>query len=219
MIVKICGIRTLEAAKTAADGGADFLGFNFVLSSKRFINLSKALEIIGKISKNIKTVGVFQNERSDLVNFIAEKLKLDYVQLHGKESPEYCRKIRVNIIKTFVVKKVSTVQNLLKEMKEYEKILRSGSRPQNDNKRKVLYYLLDREEQGKGDMIDPNIVKKLSLDFPIILAGGLTPLNVKEAVSEKLCGVDVASGIETNGEQDLGKIEEFIRKAKLFKYE
>lgn len=83
--VKICGIRTLEAAQTAINAGADFLGFNFISTSKRYINPELAKKIIGKLKKSAKIVGVFQNEKASFINKSISDLDLDYVQLHEKK--------------------------------------------------------------------------------------------------------------------------------------
>jgi len=82
--VKICGIRTLDAAQTAINTGADFLGFNFVLTSKHYIKPGLAKKIIKELKGRIKTVGVFQNAKINFVNKIVNDLDLDYVQLHEK---------------------------------------------------------------------------------------------------------------------------------------
>lgn len=82
--VKVCGIRTLESAQTAVDAGADFLGFNFVPTSKRYIKPEVAKKIISQIKSNVKIVGVFQNAKTDYINKIAKLLDLDFVQLHEK---------------------------------------------------------------------------------------------------------------------------------------
>ncbi len=101
--VKICGIRTLEAAQTAVDAGADFLGFNFVKTSKRYIEPEKALEIIKLIKSKVKTVGVFQDEKAETANEIALLLNLDFVQLHGVENSEYIKSIKVPVIKSIIL--------------------------------------------------------------------------------------------------------------------
>lgn len=82
--VKICGIRTLESAQTAVDAGADFLGFNFVPTSKRYIKPELAKKIIRVIGKKVKLIGVFQNAKTDYINKITKLLDLDFVQLHEK---------------------------------------------------------------------------------------------------------------------------------------
>ncbi len=189
--VKICGVRSLEMAQLAIDAGTDFLGFNFVPTSKRYLDPKSAEKIVSKIKGKIKTVGVFQNERIDEINKIAEKLDLDYVQLHGDEDVEYRKKIKRKIIQ-----KIHTDWSFT-------------------DKQNCEYFLLDREVQGKGKMIDLKIAKELTKYFPTFIAGGLTPKNVKDVVRKvKPFAVDVAGGIETEGEPDVKKIKLFIKNAK-----
>lgn len=187
--VKICGIRTINAAKATIDAGADFLGFNFVPTSSRFIDPAKALKIIKVIRGKIKIVGVFQNERLEKVIQLAKDLQLDFVQLHGQENNDYINKIGLPAIKAV---RIDDKVNL-----------------------KTPYILIDRNEQGKGQMINLEKAAKLAVKFPIFLAGGLTPDNVATVIKQvKPFAVDVAGGIETDGRQDLQKIKEFIKKAK-----
>ncbi|MBI4067427.1 phosphoribosylanthranilate isomerase [Candidatus Gottesmanbacteria bacterium] len=198
--VKICGIRTLEAARASVDAGADFLGFNFVKSSKRYIDPVKAKEIISMLLPEIKIVGVFQNEEIKMIKEIVDLLKIDFVQLHGTESARYSRLTQyAGIIKTFLLPFDFDSQKLRGEMEKYN----------------VDYFLLDRGIQGEGTPINTYKVRELSLHFPVFLAGGLNPENVSESIRiAQPYAVDVAGGIETGGEQDIGKIREFIRNAK-----
>jgi phosphoribosylanthranilate isomerase len=196
--VKICGNRSLEAAKVAINFGADFMGFIFVKSSKRYIDPTEAQDIMMKI-KHDSTVGVFQNEDLFTVQTISQELMLDFVQLHGTESPEYCRQIDVPVMKVFSVGNDFSVEEIAKQMEQYE----------------VAYYMLDRKVQGKGEMVDLEKAAALAKRFPIIYSGGLTPENVGEVVEKvKPFGVDVAGGIETDGMQDVEKIKLFLKNAK-----
>ncbi len=188
--VKICGIRSIEAAKTAVEAGADFLGFNFVPSSKRYIDPILALEIINSIRSQIKTVGIFQNVKITEVNKIASDLKLDYVQLHGNENNEYIDKVGIPVIKS------------ISENDQPDKI-------------KADYLLLDRVKRGEGELVDFDKAAKLALDYSIFYAGGLNPGNVTEVIKRiKPFAVDVAGEIEANGIQDIDKIKLFIKNAK-----
>ncbi|SRR5258708_4562676 len=209
--VKICGIRDLKSAQVAIDAGADFLGFNFIPISKRYIDPKKAKEIMNQLRINNyqlrnKIVGVFQNQPTDEVNAIAESVGLDIVQLHGEEDEEYMNKINTNIIKKIVIS-----------------LCRGGfyTHPNKDNSKgypygdKLEYLILDRENQGEGQMVDLQIAKEIAKTFPIFFAGGLTPENVTYVVSKvQPFAVDVAGGIETNGIIDIGKITAFIKNAK-----
>ncbi len=198
--VKICGIRTVEAAKESIRSGADFLGFNFVLTSKRYIDPFKAKEIRDKLYRSVKIVGVFQDESIEKIEEIIKLLKLDFVQLHGDEGREYdSLKEYVGVIKTLSLPFDFDSQKIILEMEKYN----------------VDYFLLDREKQGEGELVDVYQIKEVARKFPVILAGGLTPLNVREAV--RICNpnaVDVAGGIETDGKEDMEKIRNFIINAK-----
>jgi phosphoribosylanthranilate isomerase len=188
--VKICGIRTLESAQAAIAGGADFIGFNFVSSSKRYIDPEICHTFIDEIKGRVKIVGVFQNAPVDYVNSIAELLGLDFVQLHGDESAVYIKEINHPVIKSI------NVNNLLVNESAY-------------------YLLLDRINQGQGRMVDVTRAKEFASKNKIFFAGGLTPDNVASVIEKvKPFAVDVASGIETNGKEDLQKINGFISNAK-----
>lgn len=188
--VKICGIRSLEAAQAAIDSGADFLGFNFISTSKRYIDPSKALKIIESRRDKTKLVGVFQNADLKYVNNIAVNLNLDFVQLHGNEDNDYINNVVIPVIK--YIKLDNKIQ-----------------------KSKAEYLLLDRLQQGKGIMVKFEKAAKLAVSFSIFYAGGLNPENVANVVNKvKPFAVDVAGGIETNGLPDIGKIKLFIKNAK-----
>jgi len=197
--IKICGIRTLEAIETAIEAGADFLGFNFVPSSKRFIEPKTALKIINSIRGKVKVVGVFQDAKIVHVNEIASRLGLDLVQLHGSESAEYCRKVEAPVIKVFQLPTNFSVIKTFSIMSRYS----------------VSLSMVDREKRGEGKVIDLEKSKKLAVKFPIFFSGGLTPENVAGIIQTvNPFAVDVAGGVETEGKEDLQKIKEFVRNAK-----
>lgn len=190
VLVKICGIRSLEAAKAAINSGADFLGFNFVPTSKRYINPSDAVKIINEVRNKVEIVGVFQDADVNYVNNISLNLELDFVQLHGQENLEYIQKVQAKVIKA-----ITTSDEI--------------------NPCGIDYFLLDRVKQGKGEMIDTHQARAIADIYLIFLAGGLTPENVTKMIKKvHPFAVDVAGGIETNGKQDLEKIKLFVRNAK-----
>lgn len=198
--VKICGIKKLEHAKIAAKSGADFLGFIFVEGRKRYVEPQEAKIIIQTIRKNfpaIKIAGIFQNEKLDKVNEIAFSLNLDFAQLHGNESPNYCQNIIRPVIKA--IKVGNSEPQIIKTLNKYDKNIAS--------------FLLDAQDGGRGKKFDWNLAKDLSRNYPIILSGGLNLKNVKQAV--KIVHprvVDVSSGVEDeNGEKDGVKIKKFIK--------
>ena len=202
MLVKICGIKTLSVAQTATNAGADFLGLNFIPTSKRCITEEVAREIIvglRPVAHSVRFTGVFQNQPLEFVNKTAESLGLDFVQLHGEESSEYCAQIKRPIIKAFSLDSDFDVEATTTELRKY----------------KVAFYMLDRAGR-KGELLNFQKISELAKEFPIILAGGLTPKNVKAviAASGSIKGVDVAGGVETNGEKDSQKIQAFIPAAR-----
>lgn len=188
--VKICGIRTIEAAQAAVDAGADYLGFNFVPESKRYIEPSTAMEISRRYRGKIKIVGVFQNENAQKVLEIAEFVGLDFVQLHGNEDEAYMNKLSLPIIKS--------VTDFVPS-----------------NLAKSTYLLLDRVVRGSGAMVDFEKAKEIASERKIFFAGGLTPENVVSIIQKvKPYAVDVASGIESEGKEDVYKIRQFVVNAK-----
>lgn len=189
--VKICGIRTIEAAIAAIEAGADFLGFNFVANSSRRIHIDMATKIASMVYGKVKLVGVFQDQKIEKINQTAKILMLDFVQLHGKENNEYIAQIRKPVIKSFTLL-------------------------DNPEIIQAKYLMLDRVVQGQGAMVDLQKAALLAKNFLLFLAGGLTPENVKEIVKKvQPYAVDVAGGVETDGVQDVEKIRKFIERAKI----
>lgn len=198
MHVKICGIKHEKDALHAEKIGADFIGFVFA-PSKRRISPVNAAKIVSRLASNIKTVGVFVNEPIENMIHIAKLVGLDYIQLHGNEPEDIARKLPFPIIKAFSIGKVNP--SLL------------CSYPCD-------YVLIDSPgatyEGGSGKVFDWNLLEQYHFDrSKFILAGGLSPNNVKNAINiAHPIGVDVSSGVETNGEKDQQKMIEFIQQAK-----
>ena len=113
--IKVCGTTNLNDARFAVDSGADAIGFIFYKKSPRYILQKDAKDIVAKLPPFVETVGVFVNETSDRVNRIAEQCKLTAIQLHGDESPAFCRRIKRRVIKAFRVKD----NNSFKGMADY----------------------------------------------------------------------------------------------------
>lgn len=186
--VKMCGTTRQEDALAAVSYGVDALGFIFYAKSPRFIPFDKAAEIIKKLPPLIDRVGVFVNApMAELVT--AAGVGLSYLQLHGNESVEYCRELRLQlpscgIIKAFRVGEESRAEHFT---------------PYNDC---VDAFLLDTYVQGAkggtGKVFDWSILERLKLQKPIFLAGGLTPENVQHAIAEvQPFAVDINSGVES----------------------
>ncbi|HWP48210.1 MAG TPA: phosphoribosylanthranilate isomerase [Candidatus Limnocylindrales bacterium] len=201
--IKICGIRDLETAGFCIEQGVNFLGLVFYPPSKRYINPIVARDIVRTFRDQVKFVGVFLDSPQEEVNRIAEQVELDYVQLHGKESPEYCCEILRPVIKTFGVGPGfdSTKLTLYQQ--------------------NVPYYLFDNIQGGSGQIFDwtrlQRITREVKLTFkkPFFLAGGLTPENVSKAIQETSpMAVDVSSGVETEGRKDPAKIKKFVERVR-----
>ena len=202
LFVKICGITSSADAKTAIDAGADALGFIFYPKSPRFLDLEHARHIIRDLPRGIAKVGVFVNEPRDLLEQYIEGLSLDYVQLHGSETPQDCKGLPANVIKGLRIKSMNDISSV----PDYP----------------VAFYLLDAfsesEFGGTGHTFDWSIAveAKKILGSPVILSGGLTPENVAGAVTGvRPYGIDVSSGVEISpGRKDPEKIKAFIANAR-----
>ncbi|MDN5347652.1 MAG: phosphoribosylanthranilate isomerase [Clostridia bacterium] len=197
--VKICGIQSWGEAKTAVDCGADALGFIFAPSPRR-INPEAAREIIFKLPPFVTTVGVFVNEPPSSLLKIVDFCRLDAVQLHGDESPEYCCRLGLKVIKSFRV--------------------RESRVPPGIDAFPVQAVLLDTYVPGRpggtGLTFDWEVARRVvAAGRTVILAGGLTPENVARAVAAvRPYAVDVASGVESGGRKDPDKVRRFIEAAK-----
>lgn len=195
--VKVCGTTRLKDALLAVECGADAIGFIFYKKSPRYVSAKTAKEICSKLPPFVHRVGVFVNETADNINRIADRCGLDAVQLHGDESPAFCKKIKHRVIKVVRVKDAAS----LKEMSRYA----------------VDGFLLDtwKEDQwgGTGKVFDWELAVRAKKYGPVIIAGGLNPRNVKAAIKKvQPYGVDVSSGLERSpGKKDPRKVKAFIK--------
>lgn len=184
--IKICGITNVEDAAWVANLGADYLGLNFTKASKRKISAEKAQQIINTLPPYIEKVGLFADEDPEIVEKTLADCKLDVLQFHGDEGPEYCNRFkgRAKIIKAFRVKDEQSLSRI----------------PQYG----VDFYLLDTfvEEAlgGTGQTFNWDLaVRAKKFERPIFLAGGLSPENVVEAIKKvQPYAVDVSSGVESS---------------------
>lgn len=195
--VKICGMTQLKDALFAVEQGADAVGFIFYKKSPRAVTMKTVREIIAKLPPLVDTVGVFVNESADRVNKIADYCGLDLVQLHGEESPAFCRKIRRRVVKAFRVRDLQSIKQL-------EKFPVSGF---------LLDTFSDDLHGGTGKTFDWNLALPAKKIGPVILAGGLTPRNIGQAVRQvHPYGVDVCSGVEKSpGIKDHEKVRAFMK--------
>ncbi|WP_335872832.1 phosphoribosylanthranilate isomerase [Bacillus sp. 2205SS5-2] len=194
MKVKICGITSLKDAKSAQTAGADMIGFVFA-RSRRQISLDEAAMIVTELDSSMKTVGVFVNAPYEEVNHIAHTAGLDYVQLHGQESEEYRKKVKFPVINAVSVKEEVDLQQV------------------DDSN--CEYLLFDGARAGSGQVFQWNLLQTFSgTKTKLILAGGLSPDNVSEAIkSVKPDMVDVSSGVEMNGKKDAALMSDFVKRA------
>jgi len=206
--VKICGIRDKAHALAAVEAGADFIGLVFA-PSPRQVSPARAREIASAVKKSshtIKVVGVFVNAPSSQVNELADFCALDWVQLSGDESWEYCQELKKTIIKVIHVSSGQKTDEILADIGTGYQLL-----PE-----KELVCLLDSRVGGAyggtGQVFNWQLAREVSVRFPVMIAGGLTAANVGQLVREvKPWGVDVSTGVESNGLKDASKIRAFVK--------
>jgi len=194
--LKICGITNEKDAIMVSNLGTDAIGFVFA-ESKRKITPERAKQIIKMLPPFITTVGIFMDAGLTDVNEITEYTSLDAVQLHGNENPEYCDKMNRKVIKGILVTENDTKESLTKKMNAYS----------------ASAFILD-PGRGSGKTFNWDIARKI--EQPLIIAGGLTPENVKQVIRDlNPYGVDVSSGVEKKyGEKDEEKVKKFIEEVR-----
>ncbi len=198
--VKVCGMTNLQDALVAVEAGADAIGFIFYKKSPRSVTMKTVRQIVLELPPFVNVVGVFVNESAEQINNIVDRCNLDRVQLHGDESPAFCRKIKQRVIKAIRIKDIQS----LKQLSEYS----------------VSSFLLDTHSEGQqggtGKVFDWNLAHPAKKYGKIILAGGLTPANIRRAIQRvKPYGVDVCSGVESQpGLKDHKKIQAFLKNVK-----
>jgi phosphoribosylanthranilate isomerase len=203
--IKVCGITNIEDANAAVQMGVDALGFIFTDKSPRYILPEKAKKIVEELPPFLFKVGVFVDENKQEIEEIVHYLGLNSVQLHGDEDPAFCQNLTLlmpscSIIKAFRLGSHSKDADFM----QYHKAV-SG-------------FLLDTyvkgTDGGTGVPFDWNVLKTLNIMFPFIVAGGLNPTNITEALTIATpFGVDVNSGVEHSpGMKDHVKMMRFVEK-------
>ena len=196
--IKVCGITDRADLAHAVAAGVDGLGFIFAEKSPRRIEPEKARELIKSVPPFVDAIGVFVNEDPDVVTDIVKYCGLTMVQLHGQENVDYCQLMPVRVLKAFAVNSDTDGS----EMAVYSEV--------------AAGYLLDTYHKsmagGTGQTFDWRLIDGLHIPGPVLLAGGLGPDNVGEAISAvRPFAVDVNSGVETSpGCKDHDKITELV---------
>ena len=193
MFVKICGITRLEDAQAAVAAGANALGFVFWPKSPRYVDPARAREIVATLPESVNAVGVFVDQPADEVNEIADVVGLGAVQLHGGEGQDYVRAMTRPVMKAVAV---------------------DGTNPPLvDAWPPSVGVLLDVHDPvkkgGTGKTVDWAMAADVAKRRPVVLAGGLTPENVGEAIARvQPYGIDVSSGVESEpGIKDHGRLK------------
>lgn len=201
--VKICGITNLADARLVADLGADMIGFNFYAGSKRYVSPEHAASFVDALTGGITRVGVFVDASVNEILLAQRLVKLDAIQLHGNESARYIAELRDRVDATMI------------------KAIRVRSASDIDSAKAfgADAILLDAYSSadfgGTGETFDWQLAESAGAGIKLLLAGGLTPENVAEAIRiVRPYGVDVASGVESSpGTKDPKNLEAFIKNA------
>lgn len=187
--IKICGIKRLEDIDYVNRLKPDYIGFILTDGFKRSITVNQARLFKSRLDKSIRAVGVFVNDDIEKINALVRDGVIDLVQLHGQETPEYCRKINAPVIKYFN-------PDIFDSIKNYD----------------TDYFLFD-SGTGTGKAFDWGVIPKT--DRPFFLAGGINSQNIKQAIGavNPYC-IDVSSAAETDGVKDYNKIKQIMESMK-----
>ena len=196
--VKICGITRAEDALSAIENGADAIGLVFYSPSPRNVSIAQAAEIVKKIPAFVSVVGLFVNAEPDFINEVIAQVQLDLLQFHGDETPEQCARYKVPFIKAIRVKSDT---NLVQCAKDF-----------SASKALLLDTYTEGVAGGTGHVFDWGLIPT-ELAGTVILAGGLNPQNVAQAIAQvKPYAVDVSGGVEVSkGIKDAAKIAAFMQ--------
>ena len=191
--IKICGLRRTEDIIYVNDLKPDYVGFVFAKNSRRYVEEQKARQFRYKLLQDIETVGVFVDEDIEHIEKLIKLGVISMVQLHGSEDEEYIKRLRQNInqpiIKAFNISSKTDIEVAQKSSADY--------------------ILLDHGKGGTGEVFDWTLIQDVGR--PFFLAGGLSSLNVSEAIeSTSPYAVDVSSGVEDGLYKSYDKIQKFI---------
>ncbi|MFW2147075.1 phosphoribosylanthranilate isomerase [Acinetobacter sp. TY1] len=203
---KICGITRVQDIKAVVDAGADAIGFVFFPPSPRSVNKAEAIALVQAVPTYVQVVGLFVNATADEIAEILKDVHLDILQFHGDESPEQCQQIANHVrrrwYKAIQVKPDVTSAEMIETIHQYQQVGASAM---------LLDAWHPELKGGTGHRFDWTQFPKL--DIPLILAGGLTPENVEDAIhTTGAYAVDVSGGVESSkGIKDQQLIERFMQ--------
>ena len=205
MRVKICGIKQPEQGKAIAIAGATALGFICVPNTPRYVTKQQIRAVVEQLPKQIDQIGVFANSSVEDICQIVEFAGLTGVQLHGDESPEFCHQLRsmlpgIEIIKALRIKNSQALEQVQIYFSSVDTLLLDAYNPQ----------MLG----GTGATLDWKTLQQFQPGCPWLLAGGLTPDNVLDALKQvNPNGIDLSSGVErAPGDKDLDKVAKLFEK-------
>ncbi|MDH5429366.1 MAG: phosphoribosylanthranilate isomerase [Nitrospirota bacterium] len=203
--IKICGITNAEDAQVAVEAGADALGFVFYPKSPRCIEHAVAKRIIAQLPPFVLSVGVFVNQDQETIRNIYNECGLAFAQLHGDETPTFCETLSRPVLRALRLQD----RGSLLALAEYKG--RIGMRGF------VVDAFSSDAYGGTGQTVDWTLAREVAKNAPILLAGGLTPKNVQEAIQQvQPYGVDVSSGVEERpGKKDHEKVRAFVQAVRL----
>lgn len=203
--IKMCGITNVDDARVAVEAGADALGFVMYRKSPRFVEPAVVKAIVAGLPPFVLPVGVFVNEEPARVRTLMDECGLALAQLHGDETAPYCQDLGRPVLKALRLKDRGTFLALA----------------EFSGRANVRGFLIDAFSDqaygGTGQTVDWGLAQEVAQSMPVVLAGGLTPVNVAEAIARvRPYGVDVSSGVELSpGKKDHRKVKAFIHAARL----
>lgn len=202
--IKICGLTRQEDIEAVNRFLPDYVGFVFA-PSRRQVTQEQAAALSRMLRQDICPVGVFVNEEEDTICRIVEQGSIRIVQLHGQESPEMVRRLKRHMNRYRIMSGETAVIKAIR--------MEPGHRLDEWQQSEADYLLLDAGAGGTGTMFDHRLLEELGqIRKPWFLAGGMAPDNASEAIRRfSPFGIDVSSGVETNGKKDRRKIERMIR--------
>ena len=196
---KICGIKSIDAARSVEKFGGDFIGFIFYPKSHRYIDPRDAKKIIDSLNRKSKIVGVFVDEDPDKINSIARDLNLDFIQLHGNESAQYARQIEFPIIKAWRINDNFDIERANQFPCEIA----------------LLDTFVKGSAGGTGKSFDWENLELDGFNKDFLIAGGISIENVDRAVeifqkSDRFIGVDVSGSLEIDYQKSPDLIQKFL---------